>query len=640
MSGKDRTLYFLLALLVFCYILARAVLVPFVHDEAATFNVYVPFGEFLPWLSHWDAGNHFLNTALGIVGYKLFGMEQWALRGGNVLAFLLYVWMVWRLGEHVRDRVIRWCMWLALLLCPFLMEFFSLFRGYGLEMAFFIWAVHALLCFARDGRSRDLVQVLVALCLANACILALLPFWGIVLAFLALLITVGTSSIVQKVRQLSTWLLLGMVPFALAAQLAMQMQEMGLLYYGSPDGFVMVTLTTLCRYVLGTHVPAVLIMVIAFFIGLTVMALRASQRERNWRSPSLVVVTLIWAEVMARTAMAVVLGVNFPEDRAALHLVPLFILGLALCVDQLSARTIAMRYAALVLLVLPLRTIVTANTDHTVLWPEHSPPHRFIDRLLALQAAQERPLVIGCYHSMHFSLPFAARLRGEQLPLPQVLGFPDGPHDVRVAHDAHLQEALPGFHEVDHDRSTGLHLLERNVPLRPQVGQVRAFAHDPNDAEFVELLRMDSLALGDDLLVEVEADFDTRGPATINLVVEVRDVNDKAIHYDAVCVSAFAPFVDRLREVRRIPPLPDGHHAVVYLWNIRRNALTLQNGSVRVFRLPALASPLTLVRSSKHTIFVVFLERPSRDPGSLTFHFPLFHPSPACPSTRTRWPSA
>ena len=586
MSSNDRKLYFLLALATLVYVIARAVLVPFVHDEAATFNVYIPFGEFLPLHSHWDAGNHFLNTALAIVSYTLFGMEQWALRGWNVLAFVLYAWMVWRLGEQVRDRLVRWSMWLGSLLCPFLLEFFSLFRGYGLEMAFFIWSVHALLCFARDGHGRHLVQVLVALGLANACILSLLPYWGIVLGLLALLIIRGPHTWLRKVQQLTTWLLLGMAPLALAGLLAMLMQRLGLLYYGSTAGFVEVTLATLCLFVLGTKSPMLLVVVIMVFAAVTALALRILLRDRNWRSPLVLVVGLLWAEIVARVAMTAVLGVNFPEDRAALHLVPLFLLAIAFGADAIGARVGMLRYAALVLLALPLRTVIIANTDHTVLWPEHSPPHRFVDRLLALQAAQARPLVIGCYGSLHYSLPFAVRLRGEHLPLPQTIGFPGGPNDVRIAQDAWLLRALPGFHETDHDPATGLHLLERNIPLKPVAGQVKAFAQDASDAEFLELLRLDGLNGNEDLLVEVEGEISTQGPATINLVVEVRDASDKAIHYDGVCVSAFAPQVDHLREVRRIPRLQDGQHAVVYLWNIRRNVLTLTNGSVSIRRIP------------------------------------------------------
>ena len=577
--------YLAVSLLIFCYILARAILVPFVHDEAATFSMYVQFGEFLPWRSHWDAGNHYLNTALGIIGNKLFGMEQWAVRGGNVLAFVLYAWMVRRIGDHVRDRLVRWCMWLAMLLCPFLLEFFSLFRGYGLEMAFLLWGLNALLCFVRVGGVGQFVQVLLALCLANASILALLPFWGIMLGLLALMIATGTRATKERLRLSLAWLFLGLLPLLLGARIAVEMQEIGLLYYGNMQGFIPVTIATLCRFVLGNQHPMVIGAIIALFIAMTAIAGWTCWRERSWQRPLPIMIGVLWAEVAARVIMADLLGVNYPEDRAALHMVPLFLVAMALSVDVLATRKAQWRWAALPLLLLPLRALVTANADHTSLWPDESPPPRFIDRLLTLQADQERPLVIGCYRLMSRSLSYKVRLRGHRSPIPHTEGFPEGPHDVRVVRDDHLVQALQGFHEVDHDPGTGLHLLERNTPLRLQLMHEDAFAAGPGDQEFLEIVRLDTLAPAVDLLVEVEAELITQEPAAVKLVVEVRDSTDKAIYYDAAMITAFAPLTDHVREVRRIPALPDGYRAVVYFWNARRTSVALTNGSVRVLRV-------------------------------------------------------
>ncbi len=582
MSGNDRKLYFLLALVVFGYVLARAVLVPFVHDEAATFSMYVQFGEFLPWRSHWDAGNHFLNTALGIVGYKLFGMEQLAIRAGNVLAFVLYAWMAWHLGGQVRERLVRWCLWLALLLCPFLLEFFSLFRGYGLEMAFFVWALHAFLSFARDGRVGQFVQVLLALCLANASILALLPFWAIVLGLLAIMIGSGQHTRIIRARLSLAWVVFGALPLLLAARIAVEMQEIGLLYHGNTLGFVAVTVSTLSWFALGSQHPLLIGALIIGFSSMTVVTAGIIRRERSFRHPLVIIIGLLWAEVLARVFMATVLHVNYPEDRAALHLVPLFVFALALCVDELGIRNVLWRYAALLLLFLPVRSLALFNLDHTVLWADQSPPTRFIDRLIAMQAAQERPLAIGAYHLMNRSLPFAVRVRGEQLPLPITDGFPMGAHDVRIARQDHLQQALNGFHEVDHDKGTGLHLLERNEALQLTPLTTNAFERKTTSDEFIEIFKLDS-ALGDrEFLVEVTGDLVTTDAAAVKLVVELRDASDKSIHYDAAMVTVFAPLSVQLREVRHIPALPEARSAVVYFWNVRRTALTLTNGAVRL----------------------------------------------------------
>jgi hypothetical protein len=122
----------------------RAVLVPLTHDEARTFFVYTRTGEFLPWLGHWDAGNHVLCTALGWLSYEAFGMAAWSLRLANVLAFGLYAAYAYRWGLLLSDRAVRWCLWPALLFTPVLIEFFALYRGYGMAMAFLLMALYPL----------------------------------------------------------------------------------------------------------------------------------------------------------------------------------------------------------------------------------------------------------------------------------------------------------------------------------------------------------------------------------------------------------------------------------------------------------------------------------------------------------------
>jgi hypothetical protein len=79
MSTRDRKLFLLFAGVAFAYVALRAVLVPLTHDEARTFFVYTRTGEFLPWLGHWDAGNHVLCTALGWLSYEAFGMAAWSM---------------------------------------------------------------------------------------------------------------------------------------------------------------------------------------------------------------------------------------------------------------------------------------------------------------------------------------------------------------------------------------------------------------------------------------------------------------------------------------------------------------------------------------------------------------------------------
>lgn len=584
MGAREGRWFFLLCAVALGYVMARAVCVPVVHDEAATYGKYVPFGEFLPWKSHPDAGNHFLNTALGIVGDRLFGMKGWALRWGSVLAFVLYAWCAWRTRRYLQQNLVRWCVWCALLLCPFVLEFFSLFRGYGLAMAFLLWGLVGLLGFVRARSAWALAQALIGLLLANTSVLALLPPWLIVLGMTAVVVALERKRKRPVALLLAVWFAFGVLPFAWAVRLAAEMRSDGLLYYGSLEGFIPVTLASLSDAVLGTQQSISLMVLIGTGVVLAWAALRRAWSVRSFAAPLVVIVALLWIDVAARVVMAGLLRINFPEDRAAMHMIPIFILGVALAIDGAALERPAWRWAALVLLILPLRTVFTANLDHTTLWPDQSVPRRFLAKLALWQAEQERPLAIGCYHQTGQSLPFEARSRGLSLASPLTDGFPRGPHDVRIARADQLAMAHIGFEEEDFDAGTGLHLLRRSRPLVLEGTPPRSFGSAQPMPEFMEVFSTDALS-GEELLVHVHAEVLAVEQPALHLVVEVRDSTDHAIHYDAAEVTAFTPRRAVLDEIRHVPDVPGGKRALVYFWNARSRAVVVRNGVAVAYRV-------------------------------------------------------
>lgn len=58
---------------------------PILHDEASIFFINIEQGEFLPFLSEWETGNHYLNSARSILFGNLFGESTFSLRLGSLL---------------------------------------------------------------------------------------------------------------------------------------------------------------------------------------------------------------------------------------------------------------------------------------------------------------------------------------------------------------------------------------------------------------------------------------------------------------------------------------------------------------------------------------------------------------------------
>ena len=120
---RNRIFFWLLSTLIFTFLICKATLQAFSHDEAATFFHYIHKENFWPWQAHWDANNHILNSASAWVFYKLFGHELIWLRLPNVLSFLVYAYFIYRTSQFLKHLISRYAFQVAMLTPIFLLDF-------------------------------------------------------------------------------------------------------------------------------------------------------------------------------------------------------------------------------------------------------------------------------------------------------------------------------------------------------------------------------------------------------------------------------------------------------------------------------------------------------------------------------------
>jgi len=127
-------------LLLFAYIIWRAYSLSFTHDESLTYSI-------ISENSFWKCttNNHFLNTHLIELCQNIFGKSEFSFRIPNVLAFVLYFMGFFYIMKPVKNLSIVVLGMAIVLLNPFLMDFFSLARGYGLSFAFMMLSMYFLL---------------------------------------------------------------------------------------------------------------------------------------------------------------------------------------------------------------------------------------------------------------------------------------------------------------------------------------------------------------------------------------------------------------------------------------------------------------------------------------------------------------
>jgi len=558
-------------LAVWAYIIARAILVPFIQDEGNSFWMYAHTGEFLPFRSHTDAGNHFLNSFFGAIGYHVWGFSPLGIRWGSVLSFPLYASGCWAISRNF-PALLRWCAFLALVLCPFLLDFFALFRGYGPAMACWIWALHGLTAYARHGRIRDVVLMSLAAAFSLMADLSLLPANAILLVLAVLLLVIRHSEQRPSNRAVGilALLLLALV-LAYGALIALDLRSKGLLYHGGGQGLMHVTVRSLAYAVFNQGSNSfIYALVVPLFIGLGVAG-RELLRTRDWRSPFIMLVTVLVLDVLSRWAMAWFMGTNYPQDRAALHFIPLYILIVAHSVDVLGKHSSVWSYAALLLLFFPARTLQTLNFDRMVDWYEKTFPLRFISEVEVLRKQLGRPLLLS--GSEHYAPACAFHQAAEDHPPIDMRTdmHKNDPDDVRIINRESLDAFSDGYHIAD-SSSSGAYLLVRNKPC---IWTLRADTTLPSvtsEEEWIYLpivCPQNSEGMG--LLFEAEVQTEDT-VSHIMLVTEVHDSSGAYIRYDAVDLRNWRHLTSgtRIEAALFVQAIPAGGTCSFYLWNMRR----------------------------------------------------------------------
>lgn len=144
------------------YIGLRAIMIPVTHDEAGTI---LNFSSQSVWdiVSYKNPipNNHILNTLLikGLIA--IFGMYEWVCRLPNILAGVAYIVFGQKCFNRLfpKDSFLQLIGFILLVANPYLVEFFSLARGYGLSVGFMVLSAYFIL---KEGKENTLMAVLLA----------------------------------------------------------------------------------------------------------------------------------------------------------------------------------------------------------------------------------------------------------------------------------------------------------------------------------------------------------------------------------------------------------------------------------------------------------------------------------------------
>jgi hypothetical protein len=149
-----------LGLGIFIFIVVKAAIVQITVDEAYTLTI-------LTKESVWDlvsykesyTNNHILHSLLCKLSFAIFGMDQVAGRLPNLLSFVLYFSFVWRYSRRFFTDDFVGFMFVAVMVGnPYMLDFFSLARGYGLSISLMMTSIYFATRYVVESDKRSLAM--------------------------------------------------------------------------------------------------------------------------------------------------------------------------------------------------------------------------------------------------------------------------------------------------------------------------------------------------------------------------------------------------------------------------------------------------------------------------------------------------
>lgn len=426
-------------------------------DEAFTYNSFVarPFAE---TVKYYDANNHVLHSIMVRLSTAVFGVSELTVRLPALLGGALYLLAAWRLCRYALGG--GWMMLLAtamLGLNPFILDYLSAARGYGLGLAFLLIAMDQMTRYLGNSRRGRLYGAGVALGLAAASQLVfLVPGVALAATFAGILLR-------QRRSRATIWMLVDhlLIPWIVTAfvilVVPLSRATGGHYYYGAgslSEAIWSLVAASFTERVLGVDlrwfVAAAALLVAASGVAL-VLVLRRSEPPRGGEAVAALAGGAMVFSLAALVAAHHVAGVLYPMERTGIYWVPLFVLaGFGL------ARGRAIRAAVVVVSLLCLVQFAQLfRVSYYRLWLGGAGVHRIVSALRASETGARRVRVSGSWE-FEPALNFYRGMYRLEWMEPVVRGAPEDPGDYHVftGPDAGVADRL-GLRVLYRDPLTG-----------------------------------------------------------------------------------------------------------------------------------------------------------------------------------------
>jgi len=156
-SKKNLPFYFitLLGIALLTYTSVRAGILSFTHDESLTYLRYVP-KKFIQIVNYHSpsANNHIINTLLVKYIVQLFPEKEIFIRIPNLLAHASYIIFSVLIVKQFKNPFVFIGGFILINFNPYMLDFFSLSRGYGLALAFMLASIYSFFKYLKSNQKK------------------------------------------------------------------------------------------------------------------------------------------------------------------------------------------------------------------------------------------------------------------------------------------------------------------------------------------------------------------------------------------------------------------------------------------------------------------------------------------------------
>lgn len=281
----------------------------------------------------------------------LFGEAAWALRLPNVLAGGLYFFAAALICfRYVQSPVLRVAGFLLLSSHLYLLDFFSLFRGYGLMVCFILWAIFCFLRYSEGYSFRWLLCAVMAMVLAVfSNFTALLPFVSLGVAWLVLLLIHKRYFLILKHGAVLLVTVL-IFTFLLAYPIRL-LNGSGEFEWGA-DG-LMAMMTDLMNNLLYGRLffgaqSSIYLVWLGVFVSVLLGIMAFIKEPFNLKSQMLISLVLLFANFWLVILHQKLTGSQAPIGRKSIYLIPFLFVPLVLGLNLITTKRVSVSLGVLI----------------------------------------------------------------------------------------------------------------------------------------------------------------------------------------------------------------------------------------------------------------------------------------------------